>query len=319
MERRDLIHIGEGFLMGGADIIPGVSGGTMALILGVYERLVGAISHFDLTLLRLLRERKWLKDAQHVDLLFLVLLGCGVLSGILLLASSMHWLLENQLQHTYAAFFGMILASSYLVWRLIGRGGLDVVLLALVGAAGAYWLVGLKALENPTISPLYIFLCGIISICAMILPGISGSFILVLLGAYFEITGILGKLVQGEITEKTWLLLYFGAGAAIGLLGFSKILRWLLTRFEAATMALLFGFMLGSLRKIWPYKVVVVDNEKFELRIFENVLPDLSSSNAWISLGILIVAAGLVVLLEWLAQHRQGNAGQTPEKQSSLS
>lgn len=306
MDRRDLIHIGEGFLMGGADIIPGVSGGTMALILGVYERLVTAISHFDLTLIKLLRERKWAEAIRHVDLLFLVLLGSGIFSGIVLLASLMHWLLENELQHTFAAFFGMILASSYLVWRLIGRGGVDVILLALTGTAAAYWLVGLPFLKNPPIGPLYIFACGVISICAMILPGISGSFILLLLGAYSVITGILRDCIHGKITHDAWLLLCFALGAGIGLLGFSKILKWLFSRYEAATMAVLCGFMLGSLRKIWPYKVVVnPEEEKFARRIFENVAPDFSNSNDWLSLGILIAAAGLVVLLEWLAQHRQ--------------
>lgn len=307
MAQRHLIHLGEGFLMGGADIIPGVSGGTMALILGVYERLVGAISHFDLTLIKLLRERKWAEAARHVDLLFLVLLGGGVLSGIVLLASSMHWLLENQLQHTYAAFFGMILASSYLVCRMIGRGGWDVIGLVLVGAAGAYWLVGLKALEDPTISPLYIFACGMISICAMILPGISGSFILVLLGAYKVITGILRDCVHGKFTDDVWLLLCFGAGAMVGLLGFSKILKWLLSRYEVATMAVLCGFMLGSLRKIWPYKSPEFPDA--------NTPPDLSTINDWISLGILLVAGAAILLLELLAKNRQPDDGAKPNEQ----
>lgn len=308
MARRDLIHLGEGFLMGGADIIPGVSGGTVALILGIYERLVGAISHFDLTLIKLLRERKWAEAARHIDLLFLLLLGTGVFSGILMLASLMHWLLENQLQHTFAAFFGMILASSYLVWRMVGRGGLDVVLLALAGTVGAFWLVGLPFLENPPIGPLYIFACGTIAICAMILPGISGSFILLLLGAYSIITGLLRDGLHGKVSDDTWFLAFFAAGAGVGLLGFSKFLKWLLSRYEAPTMAVLCGFMLGSLRKIWPYKVVLnPEEDEFSRRIFENVAPNFSTAGDWISLGILIVAGGLVLLLELLAKYREPN------------
>ncbi len=303
--RRDLIHLGEGFLMGGADIIPGVSGGTVALILGIYERLVAAISHFDLQFLKHLRRKEWAAAAKHIDLVFLLLLGTGIATGIVLLAGLMHWLLENELQHTFAAFFGMILASSYIVARMIKRGGWDVVLLILAGAVGAYWLVGLPFLQNPPIGPVYIFACGTIAICAMILPGISGSFILVLLGAYSVITGTLRECIKGRVTEETWLLLFFAAGAAIGLIGFSKFLQWLLSRHEAPTMAVLFGFMLGSLRKIWPYKIQLNPEAKaFIDRQFENVLPNFSNMNDSISLAILVVAAGLVLLLEYLAQHR---------------
>ena len=305
IDRRDLIHLGEGFLMGGADIIPGVSGGTVALILGIYERLVGAISHVDLTFLGHLRRQEWLAAARHIDLLFLVLLGSGIASGIVLLASLMHWLLENELQHTFAAFFGMILASSYIVFRMINRGGVDIVLAAIAGTVGAYWLVGLPFLENPPIGPLYIFACGTIAICAMILPGISGSFILLLLGAYSVITGTLRQCLKGNVTEDAWLLLFFAAGAGIGLIGFSKFLKWLLSRHEAPTMAVLCGFMLGSLRKIWPYKIVLnPDATEFKERLFQNIAPDFGDPNDWLSLGIMIAAAGAVLLLELLAQHR---------------
>jgi putative membrane protein len=304
--RRDLIHLGEGFLMGGADIIPGVSGGTVALILGIYERLVGAISHFDLQFLKFLRHREWAKAARHIDLLFLALLGTGILSGIVLLASLMHWLLENQLQHTFAAFFGMILASTFIVSRMIQRKGLDVAVLAFLGAVGAYWLVGLPFLEDPPIGPAYIFFCGVIAICAMILPGISGSFILLLLGAYSVITGTLRNCIKGQLTEDAWLLLFFAAGAGIGLIGFSKFLKWLLSKQEAATMAVLCGFMLGSLRKIWPYQIVLNPEAlEFKDRIFQNIAPDFGQVDDGLSLVIMVTAGGLVMLLELLSQHRQ--------------
>lgn len=310
ISRRDLVHIGEGVLMGGADIIPGVSGGTVALILGIYERLVTAISHFDLEFLRLLGRREWSAAAKHIDLLFLGLLGTGIASGIVLLASLMHWLLENQLQHTFAAFFGMILASSYIVWRMVKRSDADVILLGIVGAIGAYWLVGLPFLKDPPIGPLYIFASGIIAICAMILPGISGSFILLLLGAYSVITGILRDGLKGHVTDDTWLLACFAAGAGIGLIGFSKVLKWLLARFEARTMGVLCGFMIGSLRKIWPYKSVRNPEEtEFSKRIFDNIAPDLTNANDWLSLGILAAAGGLVMLLEFVAQYRQPDEG----------
>lgn len=304
ISRRDLTAIGQGLLMGGADIIPGVSGGTVALILGIYDRLVTAISHFDLTFLNHLRRREWAAAARHIDLLFLVLLGSGIASGIVLLAGLMHWLLENQLQHTFAAFFGMILASCLIVWRMITRVGTDIVVLAVAGAAGAYWLVGLPFLENPPLGPVYIFFCGVIAICAMILPGISGSFILLLLGAYSIITGTLRELLDGQLSEDTWLLPIFAVGCAIGLIGFTKFLKWLLVRFEAPTMAALFGFMLGSLRKIWPYKEDLNPHAtEFDERIFRNVLPDFTSTDDGLSLVILIAAGGFVLLLEFLSQH----------------
>jgi len=317
--RSDFVHIGEGFLMGGADIIPGVSGGTVALILGIYERLVSAISHFDLDFLKLLRRREWVAAARHIDLLFLALLGTGIASGIVLVASLMHWLLENQLQHTFAAFFGMILASSYIVWRMVQRNTADVISLAALGAVFAFWIVGLPFLEYPPIGPIYIFFCGTIAICAMILPGISGSFILLLLGAYSVITGTLRDCLEGNLTEDAWLLLFFAAGAGIGLLGFSKILKWFLSRYEAATMAVLCGFMLGSLRKIWPYKTVLNPEEtEFSKRIFQNAAPDLSHFNNWISLAIVLVAGGLVLLMEFAAKYRKpAQALKSDEQESS--
>ena len=302
--RRDLIHIGQGLLMGGADIIPGVSGGTVALILGIYDRLVTAISHFDLTFLGHLRRREWAAAARHIDLVFLALLGLGIASGIVLLAGAMHWLLENELQHTYAAFFGMILASCLIVRRMIKRTGADVVLLAIAAAGGAYWLVGLPFLQNPPIGPAYIFACGVIAICAMLLPGISGSFILVILGTYSVITGTLRELLKRQLSDETWYLLFFAAGCGVGLLGFSKFLKWLLVRYEARTMAALFGFMLGSLRKIWPYKRDLnPEATNFDERVLENILPDFRSMDDGLSLVIMVTAGGFVLLLEYLSNH----------------
>ncbi len=304
MAQRDLRHIGEGFLMGGADIIPGVSGGTVALILGIYERLVKAISHFDLKFLGHLKRREWSEASEHADLVFLGLLGSGIGTGIVLLSGLMNYLLNHQLQHTFAAFFGMILVSSYLVFRMVGRGGLDVLFIGLAGALGAFFLVGLPLLKNPPIGPLYIFGCGVISICAMILPGISGSFILLLLGAYTTITEAVHHTIKLQF-DDVGLLLCFAVGAGIGLIGFSKVLRWMLSRFEPQTMALLCGFMLGSLRKVWPYKLdLAPDVTKFKLKELENIAPDFSTQDAWISLGILITAGGLVLLLERIAQQR---------------
>ncbi|MBW3543184.1 MAG: DUF368 domain-containing protein, partial [Planctomycetes bacterium] len=176
--RRDLVFIGHGFLMGAADIIPGVSGGTVALILGIYERLVTAVSRFNLTFFGHLRRREWLAAAAHVDAGFLGALLIGIGTGIVCLASLMHWLLENQRQHTFAVFFGLILASSWIVARMIGRwSALRAVLLA--AAVVAAWLfVGMEFLQSPPEGLWYIFVCGTLAICAMILPGVSGAFLM---------------------------------------------------------------------------------------------------------------------------------------------
>ncbi len=298
----DATHVGRGFLMGGADIIPGVSGGTVALILGIYERLVTAISHVDLRLLGHLKRGEWRAFAEYLDLRFLIVLGLGILLGVGGLASAMHWLLEYQLQHTFSAFFGLILASSLLVGRMVEKWTPVVFGLLVIGTVVACLVVGMDALETPPEGNGYIFFCGCIAICAMILPGISGSFILLILGKYFEVTGLLKDLLKGHITVDAIITVaVFCSGCLIGLLSFAKTLRWLLARYESATMALLCGFMLGSLRKIWPFKVVENPEAELKHRTFDNVLPEFTGETA-ISIGLAIAAFAFVLLLDRLIQ-----------------
>ncbi|MCA8961429.1 MAG: DUF368 domain-containing protein [Planctomycetes bacterium] len=258
----DLAHAGCGFLMGSVDVIPGVSGGTMALILGIYERLVTAISHVDLKLWGQVRRGRFRDAAEHLDLRFLVPLGLGIAVALVTLASLMKYLLEHQRGPTYGAFFGLIAASTFLVGKMIRRRSALVFAAGVVGAIAAYWLT--RPESGGTIlpfgpddvgEPFYAFICGAIAICAMILPGISGSYLLVLLGKYEWVIGILHGLKKGDVTSEDLLLLsVFAAGCLIGILAFSKFLRWLLERFHDPTLGLLCGFMLGSLRKLWPFK-----------------------------------------------------------------
>lgn len=296
-----LANVGRGFMMGAADIIPGVSGGTVALILGIYERLITAVSRFDLTFLRHIQKKEFGAAAKHTDLGFLgtLLLGIGI--GIVGLGSLMHYLLHDQPQHTFGAFFGLILASSWHVARMIDNWTRRTVLLMILGTVGAYILVGLPFLKAPSETEWYIFpylfFCGCIAICAMILPGISGAFILLILDTYELITGRLRQLIGGDISLNTIQLLgAFAIGAAVGLLSFSKVLQWLLDRHEKATLAVLCGFMLGSLRRIWPYKV------DFEAQQFVNKLPDLSDGSVWMTIALMVVAFGFVLMLEWLTK-----------------
>ena len=294
-------NFGRGLLMGAADIIPGVSGGTIALILGIYERLVLAISRFDRTLLRHIRRREFAEAARHSDLAFLSSLLVGILSGALLLSGVMHYLLEHQRQHTFGAFFGLILASAWHVKGIVKPWTTVNYALVAVGALFAYILVGLPMLTSPPYTEWYVFLCGVIAICAMILPGISGAFILVILGAYGWLTRSLHEIQQGNLWgDAPIVLACMGAGAVVGLLAFSKFLRWLLSRYEAATMAVLCGFMLGSLRRIWPFKQDLTPQQpKVSLKQFVNQWPDFGTGDVWLTVGIGAAAFALVLGLEW--------------------
>ena len=285
--------------MGAADIVPGVSGGTVALIVGIYDRLVQAIGRFDLQLLGHVKRKEWKAAAEYVDLRFLISLGLGICTGIVCLASLMHYLLEEQLPLTLAAFFGLILASSVLVGRMVDRWTVGSVLAAIVTALFSFWLVGLIPVA-PYSGNGYLFLCGMLAICAMILPGISGAFVLLILGVYSDVTGLLRTVLHGRADIETlWSIIVFVSGCVIGLLSFSKLLNWLLGRYRILTMAALCGFMLGSLRKIWPFKIDLTPNEsKFKAKIFENTLPDSLDTQVLLMIGIILISAAAVFLLD---------------------
>jgi putative membrane protein len=307
----DLVQVARGFLMGGADIIPGVSGGTVALILGVYERLVSAISRFDSQLVVLLLRRDWKAAADHVDLRFLVALGGGIGLGIASLATLMHYLLDHQLQYTFSFFTGLILASSVLVAKMVRQWGLGNVLLLLAGAIGAYEVVGLPMMQSPPQSELYTFFCGMVGICAMILPGISGAFILLIMGKYKEITGLIKDFLHFQFSlEAVTTLVVFAAGMAVGLIAFSKFLKWLLARHEPQTMAVLCGFMVGSLRKLWPFKEdQTPEQAEFKLKEFVNVWPASFGGVFWTCIGLMVAAAALVLLLDFLTSGSDHDPG----------
>jgi len=306
----DLTQIGRGLLMGSADIIPGVSGGTVALILGIYQRLVTAISHFDLTLLGHFRRGQWARAAVHVDLRFLVALAAGILAGVGGLGRLMKYLLENQLELTLAVFFGLILASTVVVARSVQRWDLLKFSLAVAGGLFAFWLVGQPFLKGAD-GHLYLFACGTVAICAMILPGISGAFILLIMGKYKFVVDIIHDLGDGRVTvEHVLTLLVFGSGCAIGLLAFSKLLRWLLARYHGQTLAVLCGFMLGSLRRIWPFKQLPTSAEKPDITHsqLDNVLPEVFDAHLAAAIALATAAMVLVFALDWLARrHSQAS------------
>lgn len=313
----DVIQLGRGLLMGGADIIPGVSGGTVALVLGIYERLVTAISHFDLALLLHVRRREWSAAAGHVDLRFLAALGCGILAGIGSLAGVIHYLLEHHHQHTLSAFFGLMVVSTALVGRMVKVRSLHhawfSAAVGLVAGGGAYWLVGLPYFQGqPGYG--YLFFCGVVAISAMILPGVSGAFILLMLGKYAEVTGVIKDVVRLNITaEHLATLVVFAAGCGVGLVSFSKLLRWLFARHESITMATLCGLMAGSLRRIWPFQTDMTPDSPLKEKVYQNYWPRSIDDQVLVSIGIALVAVVLVLAIDSLARRRRVEPPLAPE------
>ncbi len=230
----------RGLLMGIADIIPGVSGGTMALVTGIYQRLVHAISSLTSEFVPQFFKGKFKKAFKQVDFALFIPLLLGIAIAFLALSHLMGFLLEEYTAYTFAFFFGLILSSAFFVYKHIGKIGWSSIVVGIIGMVFAFWFVGLNPFAANHSIPI-LFLSAVIAICAMILPGISGSFILLLLGQYEYLLSVLRNLEIGKI-------FVFIMGASIGLLAFSRLLDWLLKKFKAPTMAFLTGLMVGSLR-----------------------------------------------------------------------
>jgi putative membrane protein len=244
----------SGLLMGIADTIPGVSGGTVAMVLGFYDRLVTAISRCDATLLRLVIGGRWREASERLDLRFLLTLGLGIGGGILGLATLIRGLLREYPLPVNAVFFGLVAGSCLLVGRGIGGWTKLRAALVVVAFVVAFELLGFpEGSIEPSGGRLELFASGAIAICAMILPGVSGAFLLKVMGQYEGIINLLAELAAGRATfESLVTLAVFACGCLAGLIGFSKLLRRLLDRHRESTMAVLTGAMCGSLRVLWP-------------------------------------------------------------------
>ncbi|MEX0819550.1 MAG: DUF368 domain-containing protein [Pirellulaceae bacterium] len=311
----DIRHAFRGICMGCADVVPGVSGGTVALILGIYVRLVTAISHVDRAAFKHLRHREWKRLAEHIDLRFLVALGGGLLSGVVVMTLVVGVLLNNATTRslTFAFFFGAIVASAILVAQVIRTASrtqtIRCVALGLIGAISAYWISTLQ-IAHITAHPshAYVFVCGCIAICAMILPGISGAMILLVLGVYEHLTEIPRNFLAGKhIVEGLVTIAVFGSGCLISLVLFSKLLRWLLTRHHATTMSLLCGFMFGALRKLWPFqRDLTPEIEKFKEKTFEVFIPQQLDGRVFAVCVMALVAGGLVIAVERWTRRASG-------------
>jgi putative membrane protein len=294
----DVINLIRGFCMGAADTVPGVSGGTVALVLGHYQRLLIAISQFDTAALRLLRSGRWTELWRHCDLRFLIALAVGLAIGAGSLATTMHWLLEHRMPQTFAVFFGLVLASGWIVAKGIKRWSPAALAGTAVAAVFAFWLAGLPTGESAA-QGLFLFLAASVAICAMILPGISGAFVLLLLGMYHPVITMVKQLVHGDVSVQLLVNLgLFGAGCLVGLAAFSRLLRWLLQTHPDVTMAVLVGLMVGSLRRIWPLQRVTHETAglPFKDRQFALVSPG-SWDGGLLSLAALAIVAAVAVLV----------------------
>lgn len=240
----------KGVAMGTANIIPGVSGGTIALITGIFERLINAIKSFNLQAIRLLLKGDLKGFARHTDLVFLIVLFAGVGFAIVSLARIFGFLFKEYPVYIWSYFFGLILASVYFVGKTVSKWSPAAIISFILGSAFAIALTFMRpASENS--GTLYLFICGIVAVCSMILPGISGSFILILMGNYQLVA------IDAINNLRFKVLIPVLIGAAVGLLGFSYLLSWIFKKFRDQTIALLTGFILGSLGIIWPWKKTI--------------------------------------------------------------
>jgi len=291
----------RGFCMGAADVVPGVSGGTMAFILGIYEELISSIRAVDLTFAKLLLTLRIRSAFARVPWRFLLAVGAGIGMAILSLARGLEWMFDHHPTLIWSFFFGLVLASLVAVSRRVERWHIRTLCSAGLATVGAYMLVGLVPVETPN-APWFLLLSGALAICAMLLPGISGAFILVLLGKY--------RYVLDAVNNRDLLTLFFvSAGAGIGVIAFSRLLTWLFRHYRTMTLAALTGLMLGSLRKVWPWKETLstfLDRHGKEIPVEQiNVLPERWTGDVVSALGLMAAGLGLVLILEFWAGRRE--------------
>ena len=299
----------KGIAMGGADVIPGVSGGTVAFITGIYEELLHSIRSVDLDALKLLRSFQFADFWKKINGSFLLVLFAGILTSLLSLAKLMTWLLANHPIQVWSFFFGLILISSPLILREIKKWHVGIIFSFIAGIVIAYLITILSPAQTPD-DLWFIFIAGAIAICAMILPGISGAFILLLLSKY-------EYMIQAITQVNIPVIVVFALGCLTGIMSFSRLLSWILMHYRHVALAMLGGFMLGSLNKVWPWKYCLEfrENTKREqvCSIDKSVLPwdffEKTGNDPQIIQAIVMMALGvyIVVLIEKIAERLKTN------------
>ena len=301
-----LLIFAKGLCMGAADVVPGVSGGTMALILGIYQRLLEAIRAFDTALVRLLAARRFGDAAAHVDIGFLIPLGLGIFSAILFFTRviSLPQLVREHPEQIYALFFGLIVGSIIVLLRVLGVMRWRDMLSLTAGAALGLAIVNVVPFETPR-EPWFIFLSGALAICAMILPGISGSFILLLLRKYEHVFDAIGHFDFAVIVP-------FALGAVSGLMLFSRLLVWLLRHHYRVTLTTIVGMLVGSLWLLWPFQARSYEliRGKQQLVFSTPVWPAQLGTGETLALALCIAGIVAVVIIDSLARrHAAGTHG----------
>lgn len=287
-----LIIVLKGMAMGAADIVPGVSGGTIAFISGIYEELITSINNVNLSLLTTLRKEGVKPAWKQLNGNFLISLISGIFISVASLAKGIGWLLVNEPVLLWSFFFGLVLASIYFVGKQVTKWNAVIIISLLLAAIGAFYITTLPPMQN-TSSTLFLFFAGALAICAMILPGISGAFILVLLGVY--------KTALDAVDNRNFkVIITVGLGAVFGLLAFSRVLKWLFSHHKNLILAILTGFILGSLNKIWPWKKVletsIIHHKEIVLRE-KSILPSYYNGDPKLLWALLLMAVGFMTIL----------------------
>ncbi len=301
---KHIIYFVKGLAVGVANIIPGVSGGTIALITGIFERLINAIKSFDIGALKLLFNGKFKEFASKTDLYFLLSIFFGVFFAIVALARIFDFLFTNYPVYIWSYFFGLVLASVYFVGKTISQWTPVVIILFVLGTAIAVILSFINpAAENTNF--FYLVICGVVAICSMILPGLSGSFVLILMGNYQLVA------IEAVNNRDFDILLPVMIGAVGGLIVFSHILSWVFKRFKNQTIAILTGFILGSLNILWPWKHIIYLNDnlgnpiikKGEMVVerYVSILPDSFNNELMLALFFAIIGIASITTIELMA------------------
>ncbi len=281
----------KGMAMGAADVVPGVSGGTIAFISGIYEELITSINNIKFSLLKSLFKQKFSITWKKINGSFLLSLLIGIIISILSLAKAIKWLLENQPILLWSFFFGLVLASIIFIGKQIKRWNAITIIALLLGAIVAFYITTLPPMSN-TQNSIFLFFAGALAICAMILPGVSGAFILVLLGAY--------KTLLDAVDEKNIKIIAITTlGAIVGVFSFSKLLKWTFNNYRNTTLAVLTGFVIGSLNKIWPWKKVLktkIYGDKIIPISEKSISPFNFEGNNQLMLAIFIAVIGFLTI-----------------------
>lgn len=289
----DILRFLKGLGMGAANVIPGVSGGTIALITGIYEELINSIKSVDLQAIKLLLAFKFQEFAERTNFRFLVAVFLGIGVSIVSLAVVLEYLLENQETLTMAFFFGLVLMSVYTVGKTVSKWSAATIVSLVIGTAIAIG-IALMVPANENNSFFYLVLCGVVAICSMILPGLSGSFVLIIMGNYALVLGA----VSGFDLQ---VLAPMGVGCVVGLVAFAQVLSWVFKNYRDQTISLMTGFVLGSLSIIWPWKDTlkeIVGGKEKIVKYTNWHFPEVGLGETWYAIVLILIGAGIILWMD---------------------